>query len=145
MQGWRLAWWRSTEKKEASQLLEWIGRHQYSDQSSLCSFHRSGDGGRGGPNGQVVSIKRAADGKRQRSKEIVAEKRERYRAKNGSLRNTSTDSKGATFVILKTTQARLSERIDRAQRAKQEERPAEVSLWKGRDARQSRKLSGSRL
>ena len=26
--------------------------------------------------------------------------REKYRAKNGSLRNTSTDSKGATFVIL---------------------------------------------
>ena len=28
-------------------------------------------------------------------------KREKYRAKNGSLRNTSTDSKGTTFVILK--------------------------------------------
>ena len=27
--------------------------------------------------------------------------REKYRAKNGSLRNTSTDSKGTTFVILK--------------------------------------------
>ena len=27
-------------------------------------------------------------------------KREKYRVKNGSLRNTSTDSKGATFVIL---------------------------------------------
>ena len=27
-------------------------------------------------------------------------KREKYRAKNGSLRNTSTDSKGTTFVIL---------------------------------------------
>ena len=26
-------------------------------------------------------------------------KREKYRAKNGSLRNTSTDSKGAAFVI----------------------------------------------
>ena len=27
-------------------------------------------------------------------------KREKYRANNGSLRNTSTDSKGTTFVIL---------------------------------------------
>ena len=27
-------------------------------------------------------------------------KREKYRAKNGSLRNTSTDSKGAAFMIL---------------------------------------------
>ena len=27
-------------------------------------------------------------------------KREKYKAKNGSLQNTSTDSKGTTFVIL---------------------------------------------
>ena len=33
--GWRLAWWGSTEKKEASHLLGLRGRHQYSDQSSL--------------------------------------------------------------------------------------------------------------
>ena len=32
--------------------------------------------------------------------EIINEGSEKYRAKNGSLRNTSTDSKGATFVIL---------------------------------------------
>ena len=32
--GWRLAWWGSTEKKEASHLLELRGRHQYSDQFS---------------------------------------------------------------------------------------------------------------
>ena len=32
--GWRLAWWGSTEKKEASHLLEMRGRHQYSDQGS---------------------------------------------------------------------------------------------------------------
>ena len=54
----------------------------------------------GGPNGQIVNIKRAADGRRQRSREIIDEKREKYRAKNGSLRNTLTDSKGVTFVIL---------------------------------------------
>ena len=45
------------------------------------------------------ALKRAADG-RQRSWEIIDKKREKYRAKNGSMRNTSTDSKGATFVIL---------------------------------------------
>ena len=32
--GWRLAWWGSTEKKEASHLLEMRGRHQCSDQRS---------------------------------------------------------------------------------------------------------------
>ena len=32
--GWRLAWRGSTEKKEASHLLELRGRHQYSDQRS---------------------------------------------------------------------------------------------------------------
>ena len=31
---WSLAWWESTEKKEASQLIELRGRHQYSDQRS---------------------------------------------------------------------------------------------------------------
>ena len=31
---WRLAWWESTEKKEASYLLGFRGRHQYSDQGS---------------------------------------------------------------------------------------------------------------
>ena len=34
------------------------------------------------------------------SREIINEKKEKYRAKSGSLRNISTDSKGATFVIL---------------------------------------------
>ena len=53
-----------------------------------------------GPNGQVVSVKRAADGRRQRCRKIINEEREKYRAKNGSLRNTSTDSKGTAFVIL---------------------------------------------
>ena len=32
--GWRLAWWGSTEKNEASHLLRMRGRHQYSDQRS---------------------------------------------------------------------------------------------------------------
>ena len=55
-------------------------------------------GGGGGPNGQIVSVKRGTDGRRQRSRKIINEEREKYRAKNGSLRNTS---KGTTFVILK--------------------------------------------
>ena len=71
-----------------------------SKHSSLCGLHRSGDRGGGGPNSQIVSVKRAADGRRQRSRKIINEEREKYRAKNGSLRNTSTDSKGTAFVIL---------------------------------------------
>ena len=66
----------------------------------MCGFHRSRNRRRGRPNGQIVSIKRAADERRQRSKEIIDEKREKYTAKNGSLRKTSTDSIGTTFVIL---------------------------------------------
>ena len=54
----------------------------------------------GGPNGQIVSVKKTADGKRQRGRKIINEEREKYRAENGSLRNTSTDSKGTAFVIL---------------------------------------------
>ena len=72
-----------------------------SKQSSLYGLHRSRDRGGGGPNGQIVSVKRAADGRRQRGRKIIDEEREKYRAKNGSSRNTSTDSKGTTFVILK--------------------------------------------
>ena len=67
----------------------------------MCGLHRSGDRGGGGPNGQIVSVKRAADGTKQRSRKIIDEEREKYRDKNGSLRNTSPDSKGTTFVILK--------------------------------------------
>ena len=71
-----------------------------SKQSSLCGLHRSGDRGRGGPNGHIVSIKGAADERRQIGQKIINEEREMYRAKNGSLWNTSTDSKGTAFVIL---------------------------------------------
>ena len=71
-----------------------------SKQSSLCGLHRSGDRGGGGPNGQIVSVKRAADARRQRNRKIIDEKREKCRAKNEFLRNTSADSKATTFVIL---------------------------------------------
>ena len=71
-----------------------------SKMSSLCGLHRSGNRGGRGPNGQIVSVKKTADGRRQRSRKIINKEREKYRAKNESLRNTSTDSKGTTFVIL---------------------------------------------
>ena len=71
-----------------------------SNQNSLCGLHCSGDRGEGGPNGQIISVNRAADGRRQRGRKIIDEEREKYRAKNGSLRNTSTDSKETTVVIL---------------------------------------------
>ena len=54
-----------------------------------------------GEEDQIVSIKRAADGRRQRSREIIDEKREKYRAKNESLQNTSTDLKEVALVVLK--------------------------------------------
>ena len=72
-----------------------------SKQSSLCGLHCRRDRGGGGPNGQIISVKRAADGRRHRSRKITNEEREKYRAKNGSLQNTLTDSKGTAFVILK--------------------------------------------
>ena len=104
--GWRLAWWGSTEK-EASHLLGLRGRHQCSDQRSnrnrapCVASTAVGDRGGGRPNGQIVSVKRPADKRRQRGRKIINEEREKYRAKNRSLRNTSTDSKGTAFVILK--------------------------------------------
>ena len=45
-----------------------------SKQRSLCGLHGSGDRGRGGPNGQIVSVKRAADGRRQRNRKIIDKK-----------------------------------------------------------------------
>ena len=71
-----------------------------SNHDSLCSLHRSRNQGRGGQNGQVASTKRGADGRRQIIGKILDEKREKYRAKNESLRNTSRNSKAATFEIL---------------------------------------------
>ena len=47
------------------------------NQSSLCSLQRTRDRVERGPNGQVVSVKRAADGRRQRSWKIIDEKREK--------------------------------------------------------------------
>ena len=104
--GWRIDWWGFTEKTGGLTFAR-IERKTpvlrpglQSKQSSLCGFHRSRDRGGGGTNGQIVSVKRAADGRRQRGRKIIDKEREKDRAKNGSLRNTSTDSKGTTFVIL---------------------------------------------
>ena len=62
-----------------------------SKQSSLCGLHRSGDRGREESNGQIVSVKRAADGRRKRGRKVIDEERQKYRAKNESLQNTSGD------------------------------------------------------
>ena len=97
--GLRLAWWGSTEKKEASHLLGLRGRHQYSDQLSnrnRASCEASTAVGTEGKENQMARLsakKIAARGRRQRSRRIIDEEREKYGAKNGSLRNTSTDSK----------------------------------------------------
>ena len=45
----------------------------------------------GGPNGQIVCIKRAADKRRQKSREIIDEKREKYRARSGFERSDFCD------------------------------------------------------
>ena len=102
-----------------------------SKQSSLCGLRLNGDRVGGGPNGQIVSVKSAADRRRQRSREIIDEKREKYRTKNGSLLNTLTGWKATTFVILiNHTSAPIRKKRLRVQRAKQRGRPAKMSLWK---------------
>ena len=81
--GWKLAWWGSTEMKEASCLLGLRGRHQYSDQRSTLiralrvAYTAVWTEGGGRPNDQIVSVKRAADGRRQRSSKIIDGKREK--------------------------------------------------------------------
>ena len=93
-----------------------------SNQSSLCSFHNSRVRGVGGPSDQVISIKKIAPERRQKSRKIINEKRENNRAKNGILWNNSTDSKGATFVILKNNTKALvrKERLSPTSKARKE-------------------------
>ena len=67
------------------------------------------------------------------------EKREKYRAKNGFLRNTSTDSKGTTFVIL-INHANAPVKEERLSPTSKARREASRNCGKGRDARQSQKL-----
>ena len=103
------------------------------------------DQGEEGTNGQIVSVKRTADERRQRDRKIADEKREKYMAKNGSLRNTSTDSKGTTFVILinHASAPVRTERLGPTSKARRETSQNE-SIEKGRDARQSQKLLRNR-
>ena len=69
--GWMLAWWGSTEKKGGLTFAR-IERKApvlrpalQSKQSSLCGLQRCENRSGEGPNGQIVSVKRAADGRRQ--------------------------------------------------------------------------------
>ena len=90
---WRLTFARIERKTPV------LGPVLQSKQSFLCGLHHSRDRGEGEPNDRIISVKRAADGRRQRSRKIINKEREKYKAKNGSLRNTSTDLKGTTFVF----------------------------------------------
>ena len=62
------------------------------NQSSLGSLYGSRDQIGGGVDDQVIRIKKAADGRRQRSRKIIDEKRAKNRAKNGSLEDNFMDS-----------------------------------------------------
>ena len=81
--GLMLAWWGSTEKKEASHLLGLRGRHQCSEQcpnqnrAPRVASTAVGNRGGGGPNGHIVSVKRTVDERRQRRREIIDKKREK--------------------------------------------------------------------
>ena len=77
----------------------------------MCGFHCSRERGGEGPNDQIVSVKRAADGRRQRSKEIIDEKREKYRAKN-------TDPCGTPRGERMELDSRKKSRRDRMMRSK---------------------------
>ena len=79
--GWRLAWLGSTEKKEVSHLLGLREKEPVlrpalqSNQSSLCGLDRMRNRGGGeGPEGHIVNIKRAADGREAR-RSLKREKR----------------------------------------------------------------------
>ena len=84
----------------------------------MCGLHQEG----GGPNGQIISVKTAADGRRQRSWKIINEEREKYRAKNRSSGNTLSNLKGAAFVILinHTNAPIRNERLSPTGKAKRE-------------------------
>ena len=73
------------------------------------NFCRSRDRGGGEPNGQFVG-------------KIVDEEREKYTAKNGFLRNSSTESKKTTFVVSKNhaSEPITKERLSRTGKARRE-------------------------
>ena len=78
--GRRLPWWRSIKKKEASHLLGFRERQVLkpalqSNRSSLYGLHRSMSSRGKGRNGQIVSMKRVADGRTHRSREIIGDEK----------------------------------------------------------------------
>ena len=76
--GWRLAWWGSTEKKEALHLLGLRGRHQCSDQRfnrNRAACVASTTVGTGGEEDLMARSSYIADGRRHRSREIINEER----------------------------------------------------------------------
>ena len=75
----------------------------------LSGLHASSDQGESGQDDQVASIKKAADGCRQRRREIF-DKMKEIRAKNRCLQNTLMDSKEATSVFLMSRSIELSEK-----------------------------------
>ena len=113
------------------------------NQSCLCGLHLSRDQGKRGPNGQIVSIKRAAD-RKLRSREIIElmkKEIEKYRTKDESLQNNSTDSKGTAFVKFDKPCKRSHQKgkIKSREQSKEKGQP-KVSLWRRRIARRSQKL-----
>ena len=95
---WRLAWWGSTEK-EASHVLGLRGKHQHSDQRSNrirfpCIASTAAE-----TKGKEHQIARSSEEGREAGRSFM--KRENSTGLiTVPLRNTSTDSKGTTFVIL---------------------------------------------
>lgn len=73
--------------------------HQ-SIQSILCCLVSDRDSGRGGPDGHIISIKRTADRRRKRERQVINKEREKDRTKDGSLGDTTADSKRSTPVTI---------------------------------------------
>ena len=77
-----LAWWGSTETKQASHMLGLRGRRHYSNQRSseirapCVASTALGTEGEEDQTRQIVSIKKATYGRRQRSRKIIDEERE---------------------------------------------------------------------
>ena len=82
------------------------GRHRYSDQR--CNRNRVpcvastavGTDGGGGPNGQVVSVKTAADGRSQKSRKMIDKKREKEQGQEHILVEHLDGLEKNDFVIL---------------------------------------------
>ena len=100
-----------------------------SNQSSLCSLHSRRRGVR-----EEDQIARSTAYIEQLMEEdryagrLLMIREKKYRAKNGSLQNTSTESKGATFVILINHVSSSIRGKNGVEQAQQGGRPVEISL-----------------